>query len=208
MLNASPTFSSASRVVPQVTAGHRQPPFSLQHDSFENHNKVRLLEPTQPNALTQRSGGGQDEISHGWLSMFPDETTISLADLDLVTYVTTKTSWLEESLNELAACPTDALDEGLEEPSESGLKKAKHLLQDVSCYVTEQPDIYPMDEGAIAIDFRTPEADAGVLFLIEQNGSGALFHRTRNSKGRLRVEDAADLLREGGLRELERVGIR
>ena len=122
--------------------------------------------------------------------------------------MTTNTAWLEESLNELAACPADALDEGLEEPSELGLTKAKRLLQEVSNYVTDRPDIYPMDEGGIAIDFRNPEAKAGVLFLIEQNGSGALFHRTRNSKGRLRVDDAADLLREGGLRELERVGIR
>lgn len=122
--------------------------------------------------------------------------------------MTTNTAWLEESLNELAACRADALDEGLEEPSELGLTKAKRLLQEVSNYVTDRPDIYPMDEGGIAIDFRNHEARAGVLFLIEQNGSGALFHRTRNSKGRLRVDDAADLLREGGLRELERVGIR
>ena len=120
----------------------------------------------------------------------------------------TNTNWLEESLDELAECPAAALDEGLELPSEPGLEKAKLLLREISNYVTDRPDIYPMDEGGIGIDFQNDEVKAGVLFLIEKNGSGALFYRTKNSEGRLRVDDATDLLREGGLRELERVGIR
>lgn len=65
-----------------------------------------------------------------------------------------------------------------------------------------------MDEGSIAIDFRNPESMSGVLFLVEQSGSGALFRRTKSSKVRLRVDDAADLLQKVGFVQLKRVGIR
>ena len=133
---------------------------------------------------------------------------MSLAGFGLTASVATPAAWLEESLNELNACSDYALDEGLEKPSELGLTKAKKLLETVSTCVTDRPDIYPMDEGSIAIDFRNPETRSGVLFLVEQDGSGALFHRTKNSKGRLRVDDATDLLQGGGFLELKRVGIR
>ena len=136
------------------------------------------------------------------------EATISLAGLGLATSVATTATWLEASLNELEECSACAVDEGLEEPSELGLTKARELLETVSTRITDRPDIYPMDGGRIAIDFRNPESKSGVLFLVEQNGSGVLFHRTKSSKGRLRVDDAADLLREGGFLELDRVGIR
>ena len=135
-------------------------------------------------------------------------TTMPLTSLGLAAPVAAPAAWLEASLNELEECSAYALDESLEEPSELGLTKAKKLLKTLSTCVTDRPDIYPMDEGSIAIDFRNPESKSGVLFLVEQNGSGALFHRTKNSKGRLRVDDAADLLQEGVFLELERVGIR
>ncbi len=136
------------------------------------------------------------------------EATISLAGLGLAASVPTTATWLEESLNELEECSACAVDEGLEEPSELGLTKARKLLEIVSTRITDRPDIYPMDEGSIAIDFRNAESKSGVLFLVEHDGSGVLFHRTKSSKGRLRVDDAADLLQEGGFLELERVGIR
>ena len=116
--------------------------------------------------------------------------------------------WLPESLKDLTECPIYARDEDIAEPSELAFAKAKQLLEEVSAHVTDRPDVYPMEEQSIAIDFRNPDSKSGVLFLIEQNGSGALFHRTKNSKGRLRVDDASDLLREGGIMELKRVGIR
>ena len=112
------------------------------------------------------------------------------------------------SINELNACSAYALDEGLEQPSKLALMKAKKLLKTVSTCITDWPDIYPMDEGSIAIDFRNPESKNGVLFLVEKDGSGVLFHRTKSSKGRLRVDDATDLLQKGGFLELKRLGIR
>ena len=118
------------------------------------------------------------------------------------------TSWLEDAFNELAACPDLAVDEGMDKPSQLALMKAKGLLEIVSGHVEDQPDIYPIDEGSIAIDFRNLDVKCGVIFLIEKDGSGVYLSRTRKSKGRVRVDDAADLLSEGGLLEIKRVGIR
>jgi len=116
--------------------------------------------------------------------------------------------WLQESLRELAECPVDAQEEEMDEPSDVALSKAKDFLENVANYVIDRPEIYPMRQSSIAIDFRGPDSKSGVLFLIEKDGSGVLFRRTCNSKGRLRVDDAADLIKEGGVRELRRVGIR
>ena len=136
------------------------------------------------------------------------EETMHLSNLRLADSVDSFATWLQASLEELEECPNQASEEGLEQPSKVGLSKAKKFLENLSAYVTERPDIYPMDEGSIAIDFRGSEKMSGVLFLVEKDGSGALFHRTKTSKGRLRVDDAEDLIQEGGLSELKRVGIR
>ena len=119
-----------------------------------------------------------------------------------------KKDWLEEALNELTACPELAVDEGMDKPSQLALEKTKVLLKTISKYVEDQPDIYPMDECSIAIDFRTPDPMSGILFLIEKDGSGAYFSRTRDFKSRIHIADAADLLDEGGLKEFKRLGIR
>ncbi len=117
-------------------------------------------------------------------------------------------SWLRELLQELAECPSYAQEQEMDEPSDLALTKANQLLEKIASYVADRPEIYPMQQSSIAIDFRDQESRNGVLFLIERDGSGILYHRTANSKGRLRVDDAADLLKEGGIRELKRVGIR
>ncbi len=120
-----------------------------------------------------------------------------------------ETEWLEEALRELDVCATDTVTEDFDRPSELGLEKAERILNKISsCGVSDQPDIYLMDEGSIAIDFRNPEGRSGVFFLVEKDGSGALFHRTQKSKGRIRVNDAEDLLDESRLQELTRAGIR
>ena len=113
---------------------------------------------------------------------------------------------LTELLNELAECPAQAKEEDIAEPTKIALANAEQLLIKVSCYVRERPEIYPMEERSVAIDFRIPKSKSGVLFVIEQDGSGSLFHRTENARGRLRVDDAADLLNEGGMMELKKAG--
>ena len=116
-------------------------------------------------------------------------------------------SWLEEALEELSACPDDAIEDGIDAPSELGLKKARALIMELVMHVPSQPDIYSMDQGSVAIDIRHSNGKVGVLCLVEKDGSGVLFSRSLKSKGRVRVDDAADLLRESGLSELRRLGI-
>ncbi len=116
-------------------------------------------------------------------------------------------TWLTDSLLELDECPTLAQEEELDLPSDLAIDKTASFLTEVSKYPVEQPDVYPMQESSIAIDFRNPHLPIGVLFLIEHDGSGVMFYGSQKSKGRTQVRDASDLLDEGGLHELQRAGI-
>ncbi len=116
-------------------------------------------------------------------------------------------AWLPDLLNELAQCSDYAQEEDLEAPSEITFYKVKNFLEKIFSYVKDRPEIYPMTERRIAIDFRVPASKCGALFVIEHDGSGVLYHRTERSRGRLRVDDSADFLNEGGLMEFKRVGI-
>lgn len=188
-----------------------QPPIAANqaHGSFRIRD-IRQVSPAG-GQLYHNSPEAQFEVYVS--GSFPLATRVSPSTL-AIDYFGLSTSlrnfgvWLQESLQELAECPSCALEEEMDEPSDLALIKAKELLEKVANYVIDRPEIYPMQQSSIAIDFRDPGSKSGVLFLIEQDGSGALFHRTDNSKGRLRVDDAADLLKEGGIRELRRVGIR
>jgi len=96
----------------------------------------------------------------------------------------------------------------MDKPSAPGLEKAEAVLRGIAGLVKEQPDIYPMDRGGVVIDLRSPEAGSSVLMVIERDGSGALFYRTSGEKGRVRVDDAVDLLSETGLLEIGKAGNR
>ena len=118
-----------------------------------------------------------------------------------------KTDWLEDALNELLDCPACAQEDDIDEPAAVAMAKAESLLRKLSSLVADRPDVYPMQERCIAIDFRNPDISGAVLFVIEEDGSGSLYRRTPRSRGRLRVDDAKNLLKEGGIMELERVGL-
>ena len=115
--------------------------------------------------------------------------------------------WSEAALADLADCREEALDEGIEVPSEKSIRKAKSLIEHISSFVEEQPDIYPMGEGSIAIDFRNPSAGSGIFFIIDSDGSGALFTRNNNHKGRIRETDAERLLDENLKSKFKRFSI-
>ena len=114
--------------------------------------------------------------------------------------------WLRDALEELADCPIAAVEEGLDKPSELGVARAEAVLRGISGFVKEQPDVYPMDGGGIVIDLRKPGIESSVLMVIEHDGAGALFYRTRGKKGRVRVENAEALIGETGLLESGGVG--
>ena len=115
--------------------------------------------------------------------------------------------WLAEAGEQLDECSSCAAEEELPPPSGTALIKSRELLQQFSVCIASQPDIYPMDKSGIAIDFRTPDGRSGVLFVVDQDGSGAMFFRTDGMRGRTRVEDATQLIKEGAIAKLRRVGI-
>ncbi|MYH38160.1 MAG: hypothetical protein F4160_15330 [Rhodospirillaceae bacterium] len=178
-------------------------------DSFGTRDVLGAL--TVDDQLHQQSAKTQFEPYFS--RSFPRAARFSTSMPSIVHFgLTTSSSnygiWLLESLQELAECPTYAYEEEMAEPSDLALAKTKELLEELAKYLFDRPEVYPMQQSSIAIDFRAADNKSGVLFLVEQDGAGALFHRTHNSKGRLRVDDASDLLKEGGIRELKRVGIR
>ncbi len=132
----------------------------------------------------------------------------SLVDFGITSSYSEVGTWLPESLEQLSECPAIAQEEEMAEPTNLALAKAKTILRELATHMISQPDVYPMQYSSIAIDFRGPSSNSGVLFVIDDDGSGVFFHQTNHSKGRLRVNDANDLLKEGGMRELERIGVR
>lgn len=143
-----------------------------------------------------------------WVSGVSQGQVVSLEEFSALSRERRREAWLGSTLEELAACQDQALEDGIEQPSSLALHKAKMLLEALAGHVEEQPSIYPMDERGLMIDFRNPDVRGGVLFLIEDDGSGVCFSRTQKSKGRVRVDDAGDLISEGGLVEISKVGIR
>ena len=119
----------------------------------------------------------------------------------------TAKAWLSDALGVLHSCPADALEDDLNKPTTLALEKAELLLRKLAPYTNDEPDVYALDESNIALDWRNPDALSGVLFVVEADGSAVLYSRTRKSKGRIRVDDALDLLSEGALLELRKVGI-
>ena len=117
-------------------------------------------------------------------------------------------TWLQEALRQLKGSHECATEEELSPPSALAIEKADKLLREMSECVESAPDIYPMREASLAIDFRTPDGRSGVLFVIERDGSGTLFYPTRDSDGWSSVADAADLFEKRGADELKRAGIR
>ncbi len=141
------------------------------------------------------------------------ESAIQAAAVPHTTFPTETASrqWLAEAEEQLDECSGCAAEEELPLPSGTALTKSRELLQQFSASITSQPDIYPMDEGSVAIDFRTPDGRSGVLFVVDQDGSGVMFHCAegmRGVRGRIRVDDASQLIDEGAIAKLRRVGIR
>ena len=132
----------------------------------------------------------------------------SIFDGQVATSVSHCETWLMEALQDLANCPSSALDEDMTEPPGLALTKAEELLRQIAMQVTDRPDVYPMPDGSIAIDFRTADGTCGVFFVIEPDGSGMLYCRTENSKDRLRVTNAVDLLKKGAIERMKAVGVR
>ncbi|MCY4304265.1 MAG: hypothetical protein OXC62_05730 [Aestuariivita sp.] len=80
-------------------------------------------------------------------------------------------------------------EEKIGDPLDVALIKARELLANISTIVIDRPEVYPMQEGSITIDFRSLRSGkSGVFFVIQHDGSGALYHRTAKIPGRAIIE--------------------
>ena len=120
----------------------------------------------------------------------------------------TSGQWFAEAEIQLEECRIDAEEDEVPSPSEVAIARSRELLQHLSATITSEPDIYTMDEGSVAIDFRTSDGSSAVLFIVNQDGSGSRFYRTIEERGRTRVDDATQFIREESLQVMRHLGIR
>lgn len=192
-----------------VNNNRRNPWGNPQKDPFQNANSDEYFGEYKSTVASGRKKTIQEPGIAGIFSNLPSVSrySTSSAEIEPPTLVPLSANWLKDVLNELEDFPAYAQDEGIEEPSSTAIAKVKKLLTAISSEVMERPDVYPVEVRSIAIDIRSFERMSSALFVIEEDGAGVLFHRTENSKGRLRVDDATDLLSEVGIGVLRRVGI-
>ena len=205
---------------------------ALQRASFENSNNPPPLEATTPPPVTEAPRVHRQAASGQLLRVWHDsgwrgsrqpvggvrEATVSAGPATMAAVLSfpalagphsgvTPTAWLRDALTSLRSCAAEALDDGLEQPSEVALSKAELLLRQLAPHLAAEPDVYAMDGSSIALDWRNTLAASGVLLVVEADGAAVLYSRTRKSKGRIRVDEALDLVEEGALEALRKVGI-
>ncbi|MCH7540753.1 MAG: hypothetical protein IH999_10220 [Proteobacteria bacterium] len=117
-------------------------------------------------------------------------------------------AWLPEALDEVGDACKEAQEEGYAPVSDLARKNAENLLSELAERVIQAPMVHCTPEGGIAVDFRNPEQDAGVLIISEPDGEGVCFYEHGGKRGRMRCSDAGDLLEEaGGWHALARAGL-
>ncbi len=212
MFNASPSFSSPHKLNESVI---ERAPNKIKRSKVENSDEYDI-QPSSfdaqmrrvvftPQNVPQPSESNFIQMLAASNSIFVDSTSHS----ELAASLPEIGDWLTELLEDLAECSSCAEEEEITEPTDLALDKARQLLEELANNMVDRPEIYPIQESGVAIDFRGPRSsDNMALFVIEQDGSGVLYHRTSNSRGRLQVDDATALIEEGGVEVLRRLGIR
>ena len=83
--------------------------------------------------------------------------------------------WLGDALNSLEGIRDEAMHLGFDAPSDTVIQSARVFLNSLSQIVRQTPDVQPLQDGEIGIDFYNQTGRGGVLFVIEVEGSGACY---------------------------------
>lgn len=83
--------------------------------------------------------------------------------------------WLDECLNDLELLREEAMAEGSDQPTITAFRSARGFHKSLATVVHQSPDVAPMTDGAISVEFRNQTMRGGVLFVIERDGSGACY---------------------------------
>ena len=83
--------------------------------------------------------------------------------------------WLDDALSSLDGIREESNHLGFDVPSETAIQSAREFLDSLSQIVRQTPDVQPLQDGEIGIDFYNQTGRGGVLFVIETDGSGACY---------------------------------
>lgn len=83
--------------------------------------------------------------------------------------------WLDDALSSLDGIREESNHLGFDVPSDTAIQSAREFLNSLSQIVRQTPDVQPLQDGEIGIDFYNQTGRGGVLFVIETDGSGACY---------------------------------
>lgn len=83
--------------------------------------------------------------------------------------------WLGDALESLEGIREEALLLGFDAPSDIAIRSARAFLEPLAQVVRQTPDVQPLQDGEIGIDFYNQTERGGVLFVVESDGSGACY---------------------------------
>lgn len=83
--------------------------------------------------------------------------------------------WLGDALSSLDGIREESNHLGFDVPSDTAIQSARAFLDSLSQIVRQTPDVQPLQDGEIGIDFYNQTGRGGVLFVIEVDGSGACY---------------------------------
>lgn len=101
-------------------------------------------------------------------------------------------SWLAEALTHLERIDQEAEEEGYPPSSDLAKKNAKQVLLMASGRSLE-PAVYPSMDGEVALYFKSPDAPAALLILLDSEGGAGCYWSLNGKSERRRYDDASKL---------------
>ena len=196
--------SQSARYAPdQIKAFSFERP-SAQSNSRLVHKPSRAVGLSIPSRVTHRPRiAGKREISPISSSFLVRD---QWSDRQLRVH-SIQAAWLPEALQSLHECVEEALEEGFDPPNDDTLALARGLLEALAAQIRQPPDVQPLQDASVAVDFRNPVVEGGVMFVIEPGGAGVCYYRTRVVRNRVRTSDVSEILNAGGWYALDQVDI-
>ena len=177
---------------------------SAQSDSGFAHKPSHAVKLSVPGRVTHRPRiAGEREISPVPSSFLVRD---QWSDRQLRVH-SIQAIWLPEALQSLHECVEEALEEGFDPPNDDTLALARGFLEALAAQIRQSPDVQPLQDASVAVDFRNPVVEGGVMFVIEPSGAGVCYYRTRAFRNRVRTSDVSEILNAGGWYALDKVGI-
>ena len=83
--------------------------------------------------------------------------------------------WLDDARESLEGIREEANELGFDVPSDIAIRSARAFLESLAQVVRQTPDVQPLQDGGIGIDFYNQTGRGGVVFVVEIDGAGACY---------------------------------